>query len=44
MEVLPLSLLNAFLGRSDPCQDWGDLLRFLSPITISGGLAIKVSG
>ena len=24
-------------------QDWGDLLRFLSPITISGGLAIEVS-
>ncbi len=43
VEVLPLSLLNAYLGRGDPCQDWGDLLRFLSPITISGGLAIAVS-
>jgi hypothetical protein len=44
VEVLPLALLNAFLGRSDPCQDWGRLLRFLSPITITGGLAIAVSG
>jgi len=43
IEVLPLSLLNAYLGRGDPCRDWGDLLRFLSPITISGGLAIQVS-
>jgi hypothetical protein len=43
VEVLPLSLLNAYLGRGDPCQDWGDLLGFLSPITIRGGLAIAVS-
>jgi hypothetical protein len=43
IEVLPLSLLNAYLGRGDPCRDWGDLLRFLSPITITGGLAIVVS-
>jgi hypothetical protein len=42
-EILPLSLLDAFLGRGHPFQDWGDLLRFLSPITITGGLAIKVS-
>ena len=41
--ILPLSLLDAFLGRVDPCQDWGVLLRFLSPITITGGLAIAVS-
>jgi hypothetical protein len=43
IEVLPLSLLDAFLGRGHPCQDWGELLRFLSPITITGGLAIRVS-
>ena len=43
IEVLPLSLLHAYLGRGDPCRGWGDLLRFLSPITISGGLAIAVS-
>jgi len=43
LEILPLSLLNAFLSRGDPCQDWGHLLRFLSPITITGGLAIAVS-
>jgi len=43
VEILPLSLLNAFLGRGDPCQDWGRLLLFLSPITISGGLASDVS-
>jgi hypothetical protein len=43
-EILPLSLLHAFLGRGDPCQDWDQLLRFLSPITISGGLAITLSG
>ena len=43
IEILPLSLLDAFLGRGDPCQDWGRLLLFLSPITISGGLAIAVS-
>jgi hypothetical protein len=42
IEILPLSLLDAFLGRGDPCQDWGHLLRFLSPITTSGGLAIEV--
>ncbi len=43
IEILPLSLLDAFLGRGHPFQDWGDLLRFLSPITITGGLAIAVS-
>jgi hypothetical protein len=43
VEVLPRSLLDAYLGRGDPCQDWGDLLRFLSLITIRGGLAIAVS-
>ncbi len=41
---LPLSLLEAFLHSDDPTQDWGRLLRFLSPITIAGGLRIEVSG
>jgi len=41
--ALPLSLLQAFLHSRDPCQDWGNLLRFLSPITITGGLEFAVS-
>ncbi|HJT78869.1 MAG TPA: hypothetical protein VJ739_16855 [Gemmataceae bacterium] len=36
--TLPRSLLEAFLGGGDPCQGWGFLLRFLAPITITGGL------
>jgi hypothetical protein len=36
--ILPRSLLEAFLGREDSCRGWGQLLRFLSPITITGGL------
>jgi hypothetical protein len=36
--ILPRALLEAFLRGSDPCQDWGSLLRFLAPITIRGGL------
>ena len=43
IEILPLSLLNAFLGRGDPCQDWGQLLLFLSPITIAGCRLIEFS-
>jgi len=39
----PRSLLDAFLVGDDPCQDWGRLLLFLSPITITGGLGIEVS-
>jgi hypothetical protein len=42
-DALPLSLLEAFYRSEDPCRDWGQLLLFLSPITISGGLAIGVS-
>jgi hypothetical protein len=41
--ALPLSLLDAFLGGDDEHKGWERLLRFLSPITIAGGLAIKVS-
>ena len=36
--ILPQSLLEAFLGGDDPCRGWGQLLHFLSPITIPGGL------
>jgi hypothetical protein len=41
--TLPYSLLNAFLGRHRRCRGWTLLLRFLSPITVPGGLQIKVS-
>jgi len=40
---LPYSLVDAFLGRHPPCEGWILLLRFLSPITVPGGLQIKVS-
>ena len=40
--ALPLSLLDAFLRTKDPCQDWGHLLRFLSPLAIPGSLVIKI--
>jgi hypothetical protein len=41
--TLPLALLAAFLRRRVDCDGWTQLLRFLSPITIPGGLQIKVS-
>jgi hypothetical protein len=41
--ALPFALLKAFLRGDDPAEEWGRLLRFLSPITIAGGLAIEVS-
>jgi hypothetical protein len=34
-------LMKAFFCHDDPCKDWGRLLDFLSPTTITGGLAIK---
>ena len=40
---LPYSLVDAFLSRHPPCDGWMLLLRFLSPITVPGGLQIKVS-
>jgi len=39
----PLSILEAFVGVDDH-KGWGNLLRFLSPITTARGLDIKVSG
>ena len=43
MISLPRSLLDIFLGQDQSNERWGRLLRFLSPITITGGLAIAVS-
>jgi hypothetical protein len=40
---LPYSLVDAFLCRHPPREGWILLLRFLSPITVPGGLQIKVS-
>jgi len=41
--VLPLSLLEAFHRTKDPCQDWGHLLRFLSPLTVPSSPLIKMT-
>ena len=41
--ALPLSLVEAHVHAADDQQGWGELLCFLSPITIAGGLAIAVS-
>ena len=41
--ILPRALVEAFLRGSNPCQDWGRLLRFLAPITIGGGLPSEFS-
>jgi hypothetical protein len=38
---LPRTLLEAFIHRPDSREDWERLLRFLSPITITGGLVIE---
>jgi hypothetical protein len=40
---LPRSLLVAFLGLDPSNESWDQLLRFLAPITITGGLAIALS-
>ncbi len=40
--VLPLSLLEAFHRTKDPCQDWGYLLRFLSPLSVPINPLIKI--
>jgi hypothetical protein len=39
---LPYSLVDAFLRCHPPDVGWTRLLRFLSPITITGGLKIEV--
>lgn len=40
---LPLSLLDAFVRRHAPCADWGNLLRFLAPLSLAGAFQINVS-
>jgi hypothetical protein len=40
---LPYSLVDAFLRRHPACRGWTLLLRFLSPITIPGGLRTELS-
>lgn len=40
---LPRTLVEVFLRGVDAIQEWGQLLRFLSPITITGALLIKNS-
>jgi hypothetical protein len=42
--TLPRALQEAFFLGKDPRRDWEQLLRFLSPITVPGGLAIELSG
>ncbi len=41
--TLPRTLLDLFLTSPDDNQGWMRLLRFLSPITIAGGLSIEGS-
>ena len=41
--TLPRSLLEAFVHRHDDRKGWRNLLRFLLPITTTGGLTIEVS-
>ena len=38
---LPRALFEAFIHSEDSREDWERLLRFLSPITVTGGLGIK---
>jgi hypothetical protein len=43
VDVLPRSLLEAFLCHDQDRDGWKKLLLFLSPITIPGGLKIEGS-
>ena len=43
VDVLPQSLLEAFVGNDRDHDGWKRLLLFLSPITITGGLTIEGS-
>ena len=38
---LPSALLTAFIHSGNSQEEWGRLMEFLSPITITGGLRIK---
>jgi hypothetical protein len=41
--ALPLSLVEAFGRTDDPYRDWANLLRFLSPLTVSDSSMIRIS-
>jgi hypothetical protein len=41
--ALPYSLVNAFLDGDADDPSWARLLRFLAPITSTGGLQVEVS-
>jgi hypothetical protein len=41
--AIPRSLLEAFVRTDDDRDGWRDLLLFLSPITIAGGLQVTLS-
>ena len=43
IKSLPYSLVDAFLSRHPPSEGWVLLLRFLAPITVPGGLQIRIS-
>ena len=43
VDVLPRSLLEAFVHSDQDREGWKKLLLFLSPITITGGLKIEGS-
>jgi hypothetical protein len=42
--TLPRALLDWYVHGDQDQDGWRDLMKFLSPITITGGLAIKPSG
>ena len=41
IDSLPRALTEAFLGDGELARGWGNLLRFLSPITLTRGLLIE---
>jgi hypothetical protein len=41
--ALPLSLVEAYLRGEDAYKEWKQLLCFLSPITIAGGMVSDLS-
>jgi hypothetical protein len=41
--VWPLSQLEAFHRTKDPCQNWGNLLRCLSPLKVPSSPLIKMA-
>jgi hypothetical protein len=43
IDHFPRPLFDAFIKHEEPLEEWRHLLKFLSPITVSGGLAIAGS-